>query len=214
MPAGDAGSGSLWKHAYDNRNELTGASRFWSDWTPVTGQQYGYGFGNIGNRASSLVGSKRPLGSYLNKAPRREDNLARPHPPSPGYGGTSLNPLPLTEEIFSVCFVSSCSSLVPSQIPHFQHRFFLCALCDSARDRLFSPISQGLAGDGTNYWADAGAWASRMLLTLPVLGLISAWSAGKRILGVPPSCVTVHKQACYLKCCWRVPFLHRAARVA
>jgi hypothetical protein len=52
---------------------LTGASRFWSDWTPVTGQQYGYGFGNIGNRASSLVGSKRPLGSYLNKAPRREE---------------------------------------------------------------------------------------------------------------------------------------------
>ena len=49
--------GSLWKYSYDNRNQLTGAGRFWSDWTAVTGQQYGYNFDNIGNRTSALWGS-------------------------------------------------------------------------------------------------------------------------------------------------------------
>ena len=36
---------------------MTGADRFWADWTPVTGQQHGYGFDNIGNRSSAQVGS-------------------------------------------------------------------------------------------------------------------------------------------------------------
>ncbi len=49
--------GSLWNYSYNDRNELTGAARFWSDWTPVTGQQYGYGFDNIGNRTSAQAGS-------------------------------------------------------------------------------------------------------------------------------------------------------------
>jgi RHS repeat-associated protein len=49
--------GSLWNYSYNNRNELTGAGRFWSDWTAVTGQQYGYGFDNIGNRISAQSGS-------------------------------------------------------------------------------------------------------------------------------------------------------------
>jgi RHS repeat-associated protein len=36
---------------------LAGAGRFWSDWTAVTGQQYGYVFDNIGNRISAQSGS-------------------------------------------------------------------------------------------------------------------------------------------------------------
>jgi RHS repeat-associated protein len=58
--------GSIWKYAYNNRNELTGAARFWSDWSPVTGQQYGYGFDNIGNRTSAQVGSvgNMPASTY------------------------------------------------------------------------------------------------------------------------------------------------------
>ena len=49
--------GLLWNYSYNDRNELTGAGRFWPDWTPVTGQQYGYGFDNIGNRTSAQAGS-------------------------------------------------------------------------------------------------------------------------------------------------------------
>jgi YD repeat-containing protein len=49
--------GSLWNYSYNDRNELTGAGRFWPDWTPVAGEQYGYGFDNIGNRTVAQSGS-------------------------------------------------------------------------------------------------------------------------------------------------------------
>jgi hypothetical protein len=43
---------------------LTGAGRFWSDWTAVTGQQYGYNFDNIGNRTTAQSGSVGSTVSY------------------------------------------------------------------------------------------------------------------------------------------------------
>jgi RHS repeat-associated protein len=49
--------GSMWVYGYNNRNELTGAGRVWADWTAVTGQQFGYGFDNIGNRTVAMSGS-------------------------------------------------------------------------------------------------------------------------------------------------------------
>jgi RHS repeat-associated protein len=48
--------GSIWKYTYNDRNELIGAHRYWSDWTPVAGQQYGYDYDNIGNRKSAWAG--------------------------------------------------------------------------------------------------------------------------------------------------------------
>jgi hypothetical protein len=48
--------GSMWKYAYNDRNELVSAGRFWSDWLPVTGQQFQYGYDNIGNRTTSASG--------------------------------------------------------------------------------------------------------------------------------------------------------------
>jgi RHS repeat-associated protein len=48
--------GSAWNYGYNNRNELTGAGRNWSDWTPVSGQQFGYGYDNIGNRTTAASG--------------------------------------------------------------------------------------------------------------------------------------------------------------
>ena len=53
--------GSVWKYSYNDRNELTGAGRSWSDGSSVTGQQYGYGFDNIGNRTNALSGSSGNL---------------------------------------------------------------------------------------------------------------------------------------------------------
>lgn len=53
--------GSAWNYSYNNRNELTAAGRSWSDGTSVTGQQYGYGFDNIGNRTNALSGSAGAL---------------------------------------------------------------------------------------------------------------------------------------------------------
>ena len=48
--------GSVWKYNYNDRNELVGAHRYWSDWTSVTGQQYGYDYDTIGNRKSASSG--------------------------------------------------------------------------------------------------------------------------------------------------------------
>ena len=47
---------SMWNYGYDDRNELTSASREWSDQSPVSGQQYGYAYDNIGNRQSASYG--------------------------------------------------------------------------------------------------------------------------------------------------------------
>ena len=48
--------GSIWKYRYNDRNELMGANRYWSDWSPVAGQQYGYDYDTIGNRKSANFG--------------------------------------------------------------------------------------------------------------------------------------------------------------
>ncbi len=56
--------GSVWKYNYNDRSELIGAHRYWPDWTPVAGQQYGYDYDNIGNRKSASSGGDT-LGSNL-----------------------------------------------------------------------------------------------------------------------------------------------------
>ena len=47
---------SVWKYSYNDRNELVGANRYWPDWSPVAGQQYGYDYDNIGNRLDARWG--------------------------------------------------------------------------------------------------------------------------------------------------------------
>jgi RHS repeat-associated protein len=49
---------SLWSYNYDDRDELTGANRYWYDAQSVSGQQFGYSYDNIGNRTQSSVGSQ------------------------------------------------------------------------------------------------------------------------------------------------------------
>ncbi len=48
--------GSQWRYAYNDRNELIGAQRFWRDWAPVAGQQFGYDYDNIGSRKTARAG--------------------------------------------------------------------------------------------------------------------------------------------------------------
>lgn len=47
---------SAWVYSFNDRNEVTGGGRFWSDWSPVAGQQFGYDYDNIGNRKTALSG--------------------------------------------------------------------------------------------------------------------------------------------------------------
>ena len=53
---GSLEDGSFWNYKYNDRDELTGARRYWSDWSPVSGQHFGYGFDNVGNRLTAGSG--------------------------------------------------------------------------------------------------------------------------------------------------------------
>ena len=44
------------QYDYNDRNELTGARRYWPDMLPVAGQHFGYGYDNIGNRKMAQSG--------------------------------------------------------------------------------------------------------------------------------------------------------------
>lgn len=51
--------GSYWSYGYNDRDELTSAKRNWSYFAttkPVSGQQYGYAYDNIGNRQTASFG--------------------------------------------------------------------------------------------------------------------------------------------------------------
>ena len=48
--------GSYWVYGYDSLGQVTSANKFWSDGTPVAGEQFGNAFDNIGNRTSTQTG--------------------------------------------------------------------------------------------------------------------------------------------------------------
>ena len=48
--------GSFWVYQYDNLGQVISGRRYWSDGTPVAGQQFGYGFDDIGNRTGTQAG--------------------------------------------------------------------------------------------------------------------------------------------------------------
>jgi len=48
--------GSYWVYQYDNLGQVISGKRYWSDATPVAGQQFEYGFDDIGNRELAKSG--------------------------------------------------------------------------------------------------------------------------------------------------------------
>jgi RHS repeat-associated protein len=48
--------GSYWIYRYDTLGQVISGKRYWSDNTPVAGQQFEYGFDDIGNRKSAKSG--------------------------------------------------------------------------------------------------------------------------------------------------------------
>ncbi len=48
--------GSYWVYAYDKLGQVTSGKRYWADGTPVAGQQFEYGFDEIGNRTGTKAG--------------------------------------------------------------------------------------------------------------------------------------------------------------
>jgi hypothetical protein len=52
----DLADGSYWIYDYDSLGQVKSGKRFWSDGTAVAGQQFEYGFDNIGNRTVAKAG--------------------------------------------------------------------------------------------------------------------------------------------------------------
>lgn len=48
--------GSFWLYEYDKLGQVKSGKKYWSDWTPVAGQQFEYGFDDIGNRTGTKAG--------------------------------------------------------------------------------------------------------------------------------------------------------------
>ena len=52
----DLWDGSYWEYGYDPLGQLVSGRKYWSDGSPVAGQQFEYGFDDIGNRKRSARG--------------------------------------------------------------------------------------------------------------------------------------------------------------
>jgi hypothetical protein len=48
--------GSYWLYDYDSLGQVRSGKKYWSDGTPVAGQQFEYGFDDIGNRKNTKAG--------------------------------------------------------------------------------------------------------------------------------------------------------------
>jgi RHS repeat-associated protein len=48
--------GTYWVYQYDNLGQVTSGKKYWSDGTPVAGQQFQYAFDTIGNRTQTQAG--------------------------------------------------------------------------------------------------------------------------------------------------------------
>src|SRR5688572_24004634 len=59
--------GSYWIYEYDKLGQVTSGKRYWSDGTPVAGQQFDYAFDEIGNRNSTKAGGNE-VGAALRAA--------------------------------------------------------------------------------------------------------------------------------------------------
>lgn len=54
--------GSYWTYSYDSLGQVIAGQKYWSDNTPVAGEQFGYAFDTIGNRQSITANGN--LGTY------------------------------------------------------------------------------------------------------------------------------------------------------
>jgi RHS repeat-associated protein len=66
--------GSSWLYTYDPLGQVIAGDKYWADQTPVAGQQFQYGFDNIGNRTSTGAGGDQN-GENLRSASYTANNL-------------------------------------------------------------------------------------------------------------------------------------------
>jgi RHS repeat-associated protein len=67
-------NGSYWAYGYDSLGQVTSGKKYWSDTTPVAGQQFQYGFDTIGNRQTTDAGGDQ-TGANLRRATYTANSL-------------------------------------------------------------------------------------------------------------------------------------------
>jgi RHS repeat-associated protein len=120
--------GSAWQYVYDSLGQVISGHKFFADGTPVAGQQFDYGFDNIGNRTQTLAGGDQ---SGLNQR-------------SATYGANSLNQytnrtVPGFADIMGIALATNTVT-VGGQTAHRKGEYF--------RDQL--PVSNSSAAVWTN----------------------------------------------------------------
>ena len=65
---------STWQYAYDALGQVLSGKKYWSDATPVAGEQFEYAFDDIGNRQTTKAGGDQ-WGANLRYAPYKANNL-------------------------------------------------------------------------------------------------------------------------------------------
>jgi len=65
--------GSYWRYGYDSLGQMIAGNKFWTDETPVAGQQFDYAFDTIGNRMQAEAGGDQMglnlrVASYTNNS--------------------------------------------------------------------------------------------------------------------------------------------------
>ena len=73
-PHATLADGSLWIYSYDSLGQVISGKKYWSDQTPVAGQQFQYQFDTIGNRTSTSAGGDQ-TGENLRTASYTANNL-------------------------------------------------------------------------------------------------------------------------------------------
>jgi hypothetical protein len=66
--------GAFWVYEYDSLGQVKTGKKYWPDWTPVAGQQFEYGFDDIGNRVTTKAGGDEG-GANLRSATYWANNL-------------------------------------------------------------------------------------------------------------------------------------------
>ena len=72
--------GSYWIYEYDALGQVISGKRYWMDGSPVPGQQFEYGFDDIGNRSSAKAGGNA-AGTGLRSATYSANSLNQVHQP-------------------------------------------------------------------------------------------------------------------------------------
>jgi RHS repeat-associated protein len=100
--------GSYWLYGYDTLGQVISGKRYWSDGVPVAGQQFEYGFDDIGNRKTAKSGgnaSGTDLRSSIYQANALNQYVSRTVPPYVDITGSAdtnatvtVNLLPATRQ--------------------------------------------------------------------------------------------------------------------